>query len=230
MNSGSEFVREYENYDAAVEHRTVTKKKVDIDPSFFPPAPDEDIPLERCIRLLPHLNDSGGFFVALFKKVKQVEDHLAVPSVRHRVNACPDDIRQTYFEERDKRLGKEPKTATPDKRESSVQEGEDAKESIAEEDPNRQYFKGIDPIISMENHRVTKEVTQFYGLEGIDLGKNLISRNLNNDDPRKAYFISTPLKQLIDSHWDKAIRITSLGQQVEHLHLIQWPSWKVDRC
>ena len=29
----------------------------------------EKIPLERCLRLFPHLADTGGFFVALLRKV-----------------------------------------------------------------------------------------------------------------------------------------------------------------
>ncbi|RUS17287.1 hypothetical protein BC937DRAFT_90165 [Endogone sp. FLAS-F59071] len=37
--------------------------------SMFPPANANEIKLERCIRIYPHLQDTGGFFVAVFKKV-----------------------------------------------------------------------------------------------------------------------------------------------------------------
>ena len=39
-------------------------------PSFFPP-PEEQakaLKLERCIRMLPHDQDTGGFFVAVLVK------------------------------------------------------------------------------------------------------------------------------------------------------------------
>jgi tRNA (cytosine34-C5)-methyltransferase len=37
-------------------------------PALFP-VPGADYPLERCMRLLPHHTDGGGFFIALFEKV-----------------------------------------------------------------------------------------------------------------------------------------------------------------
>lgn len=44
-------------------------------PSLFPPANVDDIPLERCIRLLPHHCNGGGFFVSVFEKVRHVPHH-----------------------------------------------------------------------------------------------------------------------------------------------------------
>lgn len=86
-------------------------------------------------------------------------------------------------------------------------------------EPFGQNFKGVDPIISLEGHPLVESVSEFYGLRGIDLGKNLICRNLNNNEPKKAYFICSAVKELIEKGWDKAIRITSLGQQVQILPL-----------
>ncbi|KAF7730854.1 tRNA (cytosine(34)-C(5))-methyltransferase [Apophysomyces ossiformis] len=36
----------------------------------FPPANADDLHLERCLRIYPHEQDTGGFFVAVFEKVK----------------------------------------------------------------------------------------------------------------------------------------------------------------
>jgi len=45
--------------------------KVQIRPSMFPPPPEiaEKLGLEKCARLLPHQQNTGGFFVALLEKV-----------------------------------------------------------------------------------------------------------------------------------------------------------------
>ena len=42
-----------------------------IRPSMFPPAPEvaAGLGLDKCLRLLPHHNNTGGFFVALLEKV-----------------------------------------------------------------------------------------------------------------------------------------------------------------
>jgi hypothetical protein len=41
-------------------------------PSMFAPANLKELGMEKVMRLLPHDQDSGGFFVALFKKVRDV--------------------------------------------------------------------------------------------------------------------------------------------------------------
>lgn len=172
-----------------MEIRTRLKKKLTIHPSFFPPVESEAFPLERCIRLLPHDNNSGGFFVAVFEKIQPLQQ-VPVPS-----------------EERS--CSKEDVTTDPPV---------PSKQQADQMTHPKQFFKGIDPIIGLEGHPVTNEVTEFYGLQGIDLGKNLISRNLIDDAPRKAYFISTAIKSLLDAGWDQAIRITCLGQQVQSVN------------
>ncbi|PRP88254.1 hypothetical protein PROFUN_03363 [Planoprotostelium fungivorum] len=57
----------HENH-ADIKDREVSKK---IPPSVFPPTAEEaaSFHLERCLRLLPHQQDTGGFFVAVLEKV-----------------------------------------------------------------------------------------------------------------------------------------------------------------
>ncbi|ORZ02295.1 S-adenosyl-L-methionine-dependent methyltransferase [Syncephalastrum racemosum] len=47
--------------------------------SAFPPPNAADLHLERCLRIYPHMQDTGGFFVAVFEKTKPVAaaDHAA---------------------------------------------------------------------------------------------------------------------------------------------------------
>ncbi|RAR00937.1 trna (cytosine-5-)-methyltransferase ncl1 [Stemphylium lycopersici] len=47
-----------------------------ITPGCFPPIPkseEERIPLERCIRVYPHLQDTGGFFIAIIEKLDDIK-------------------------------------------------------------------------------------------------------------------------------------------------------------
>ena len=44
-------------------------KRVRVEPSFFPSAEKAQLPLHRCMRFLPHHQDTGGFFVAVLQKV-----------------------------------------------------------------------------------------------------------------------------------------------------------------
>lgn len=62
---------------------SVAEGKAQLDPTMFPPAADAGLPLERCMRFLPHHQDTGGFFVAVLEKVRECAD-LDVPTMEHR--------------------------------------------------------------------------------------------------------------------------------------------------
>ncbi len=49
-------------------------------PSFFPPPPEtaKAVHLERCMRFLPHFQDTGGFFVAVLHKLEAAA-HVPAP-------------------------------------------------------------------------------------------------------------------------------------------------------
>ncbi|KAG8460624.1 hypothetical protein KFE25_011399 [Diacronema lutheri] len=63
-------------------------------PSPPPPPPP---PLERCVRLLPGLSESGGFFVALLRKVRPWPPPTASPErAPMRAPAAPEPARRAY--------------------------------------------------------------------------------------------------------------------------------------
>ena len=60
-----------------------TERKLKLDPSMFPDAASAALPLRRTMRFLPHHQNTGGFYVAVFEKVAECAD-LAEPDVSHR--------------------------------------------------------------------------------------------------------------------------------------------------
>ncbi|EDQ86689.1 uncharacterized protein MONBRDRAFT_38306 [Monosiga brevicollis MX1] len=65
-------MREFPDF-AATQHDSVSPNTRKImRPTMFPPSPDvaESLCLERCMRFYPHLQDTGGFFVAVLRKTK----------------------------------------------------------------------------------------------------------------------------------------------------------------
>ena len=62
--------REYEKMDEVPEHLMTQ-----IRPEMFPPSESEveRFRLDKCMRFLPHLNDDGGFFVAILKKTGHIQ-------------------------------------------------------------------------------------------------------------------------------------------------------------
>lgn len=55
-----------------------------LDPSMFPNAAKSQLPLQRCMRFLPHHQDTGGFFVCVLRKVGELPE-FDLPSIKDRV-------------------------------------------------------------------------------------------------------------------------------------------------
>ncbi|KAL8436198.1 hypothetical protein ACSSS7_001928 [Eimeria intestinalis] len=64
--------RWYDSFEEIPKTGEAVKK---IRPSMFPPgrSPEADgVPLRRCMRFFPHVNDTGGFFVAVMRKIRDI--------------------------------------------------------------------------------------------------------------------------------------------------------------
>ncbi|KAF2020834.1 cytosine-5--methyltransferase NCL1 [Aaosphaeria arxii CBS 175.79] len=67
------FLKTKEKYDAEQPGRRFSDKLV---PGVFPPtstSEEERIPLENCVRVYPHLQDTGGFFIAVLEKLDDIK-------------------------------------------------------------------------------------------------------------------------------------------------------------
>ena len=65
-------MNEYEKMEDVPENVAQTQIHRAMFSSNYQPTNQVDYHLERCMRLLPHHNDCGGFFVALLKKTRFV--------------------------------------------------------------------------------------------------------------------------------------------------------------
>ncbi|OQS03166.1 tRNA (cytosine-5-)-methyltransferase NSUN2 [Thraustotheca clavata] len=73
-----------ESFDSTSES---DRRAMKLRPSMFPPAKDEIFNLDRCIRVLPHDNDTHGFFIAVIRKTCEVEQISVGPTLTHHTTA-----------------------------------------------------------------------------------------------------------------------------------------------
>ncbi|KAF2874615.1 S-adenosyl-L-methionine-dependent methyltransferase [Massariosphaeria phaeospora] len=75
------FLKAKEKYEDEEPERQFSSKFL---PGMFPPvaaSEDERMPLEHCMRVYPHLQDTGGFFIAILEKVDDRKGAQNKPSV-----------------------------------------------------------------------------------------------------------------------------------------------------
>ncbi|GMH39645.1 hypothetical protein BSKO_07543 [Bryopsis sp. KO-2023] len=245
--------RYFESYEEAKKVRKEGGFRLVVDETFFPDEESDKMPLERCMRVLPHHQDTGGFFIAVLEKVRELPK-FQFPSADHRWEDC--DHRPDKFRYRQRREGDRNETAEGgEKAEKDPTEGPSEKEGekkAEKEAPTEgpkddsiqdmeaflkdrpwafqnggdypQIHKGIDPIILLDDHPLVKNVTDFYGIEGFDLGKYLISRMVKDGHARRVYFTCKAVKDLMRKKADHFLRIQAVGQKLlerhEHKHTV----------
>lgn len=59
----------YESWPEAQQFETADSK---LSPGMFPPGPEEEIPLQHCMRVYPQQQDTGGFFIVAMEKLSEI--------------------------------------------------------------------------------------------------------------------------------------------------------------
>jgi multisite-specific tRNA:(cytosine-C5)-methyltransferase len=96
FTSWEAFQKAKAKYEVEEPERSFSTK---ITPGCFPPIPkseQERIPLERCIRVYPHLQDTGGFFIAVIEKLDDIKvAQVQTPENAAKAQKSRDDAEKT---------------------------------------------------------------------------------------------------------------------------------------
>ena len=159
--------------------------KTQIRPHMFPPTPDvaERLGLDKCLRLLPHHHNTGGFFLALLEKV----------------SLCPWESTK--------------RTASKDVAAEEVTETVANLEIKQSSEPPQKRFRGFkeDPFIyfTPEDSSVFDNIKEYYSL---NLDSSLFLHRNKDPTTRKnnIYFTTSKVRQLVENNADR-VKIINTG-------------------
>ncbi|KAI9259870.1 S-adenosyl-L-methionine-dependent methyltransferase [Sporodiniella umbellata] len=173
--------------------------------TVFPPTAEEaaEMHLERCLRIYPHQQNTGGFFVAVFEKVAPMTAADRISLLKAEGKPIPSHV----TEEEEKKVEE-----IPVKRSSETEEESNVKKAKTEEEgeeelklfsgkPKRDVF-GIKeaPFEMMSSDcEDLKEITAFYGLDPAFPRDQFLLRSENNAKGRSLYFVSRSIKKVLES-------------------------------
>jgi len=174
----------YSSFDEVPEQISKTQ----IRPSMFPPPPEvaNSLGLEKCARLLPHHQNTGGFFVALLEKVA----------------LCPWESARKIV-----------KTDGQQITEGDADNEKD--ENSSEIEPPQKKFKGQnrgfkeDPIIYFkDNETVYEDIKGYFDLS---LPSDLfLTRCLEECKKKHIYFTNSLIKQIVENNKER-VKIINTG-------------------
>ncbi|CAN7991843.1 unnamed protein product, partial [Ixodes hexagonus] len=156
---------------------------------MFPPSPDvaAQLKLERCVRILPHQQDTGGFFVAVLKKTGSKLPWES-PSRTKSTTLAPENG------EEESQTVKQEKIAAPRK-----------KRRI-------QGYKEDPFVFLTEDDEIWKTVRDFYKVDKSFPNAQLLGR-CQQENKRTIYLVSETVKNIIQTNGDK-LKVINTGVRV----------------
>ena len=186
--------------------------------TMFSDEETKKLPLERCLRLLPHHQDTGGFFVAVFQKVKPMEIKEDVnakkQTVKERVRLSLNVNAKNEIEMSHEVITLARKGQTASIPPEVDDKGEYLLPHRGATGPNGgSRWLGIDPVLPVNDPKVINSIYSVYGIESDDIAlhKNCVTRTADTSRPKRVYTITDSLRQYLACDVNESLRVTSCG-------------------
>ncbi|WVO13356.1 hypothetical protein L204_100971 [Cryptococcus depauperatus] len=197
----------YDEYKQALEEgkeKGQEEKGKGLPASLWPPVDPEKLHLEHCMRLLPHDQNTGGFFVAVLEKSSN-------PSVGTKRQASPTKEVESK-RPRDKSPESQSVVATAEaltkgetnghKVEGKAIQKKEKRDNTFKEDP----YSYVDP-----EHEEVKAIVEKFKFKDTFPCENLLVRNEYGDPLRTVYLTNSIVKRIIQNNDYTRMRIVSAG-------------------
>ncbi|EFH45197.1 predicted protein, partial [Arabidopsis lyrata subsp. lyrata] len=200
-----------------------------------------DLPLERCMRILPHDQNTGGFFIAVLHKVSPLPfqeklNHRRNSFTRNNINSSEkssyeavSDTVVTKPEEGAEEIVLEATVSEngfkPPEKESTCDEGiVELAQKLDDMGGKREVpsmqgkWKGLYPVVFLRDETVIDGIKTFYGIkdETFPLYGHLVTRNSDissHGNVKRIYYVSKAVKDVLELNFavGKPLKISSVG-------------------
>lgn len=169
--------------------------------SLFEPTPAEreKFHLDRCVRVYPHQQNTGGFFITVFEKSETKRKREDGPESSVEPNAKEAKVAQEEAESAE--VETEDKDVIEDVQQQEAVTAEPGLDTTTEEstskklprDANEEPFKFLDP-----HHATLDECWKFYGIDDSFPRDSLLVRNASGEPVRTIYFVAAMSKPVLE--------------------------------
>lgn len=185
-------------------------------------------PLERCMRILPHDQNTGAFFIAVLQKLSPLQDDLKNKSsaktkealnkvANHRESEAP--ISSNLISEVSLTIQTEEnlpgsKTSIIENSENKSVDKKDMQKGKKGKPQNQGRWKGVDPVIFFKDEAIISSIKSFYGISGsFPFDGQLVTRNDDVKHLKRIYYISKSVRDTLQLNLQtgQRLKITSLG-------------------
>lgn len=180
---------------------------------------DSNFPLHRCMRIVPHDQNSGAFFIAVLHKVAPLNDRQIVDMAKLQHSLATDRSMQLH-KELDPEIGPSAKILMHQQNTEVADDAELPENGPAEsgdiinKSQNQSRWKGVDPVLFFEDEAVIESLVSFFGIrEPFPLRGHLVTRSIKANTTRRIYYISKSVQEILQLNLEvgEQLKIASLG-------------------
>ncbi|XP_023684523.2 RNA cytosine C(5)-methyltransferase NSUN2 [Paramormyrops kingsleyae] len=196
-----------------------SSRHTQIRPTMFPPTDPEklkEMKLERCMRILPHHQDTGGFFVAVLVKKAPMPWNRQYPKIRHKeADVAPSANTPPADPPPAEELAPESQPADPEP-EGRPLEVAVKKDGVCGPPPSKKMklfgFKEDPFVFLSEDDPVFAPIQAFYNLSPTFPKLNVLTRT-HEGKKRNLYMVSKELRNVLLNNSEK-MKVINTGVKV----------------
>ncbi|KAG0476257.1 hypothetical protein HPP92_013098 [Vanilla planifolia] len=179
-------------------------------------------PLERCMRILPHDQNSGAFFIAVLQKVSSGVDD----STKGILSGNRNYRGSMSSNEEDKQMVRPSMDVSQDGSIAADETGckleDEMTTEVGIEKTNatlqkKGKWRGIDPVVLFRDESMIESIRSFYGIsDSFPMDGHLVSRSSDANHVKRIYYISKSVHDVLQLNFKvgQKLRIASLGLKV----------------
>ncbi|KAK9053455.1 hypothetical protein SSX86_030089 [Deinandra increscens subsp. villosa] len=217
----------------------ISNKNVDVDAAAAADADGDvivtelsSLPLERCMRFVPHDQNTGAFFIAVFHKISDV------PVLQTKSNKQSRELHADGYEkviqDEDKDINGmdlSNEETTADKESDDISLGSNPSKKLKVQSPNKATSRaekandkrklqiqgkwfGVDPVVFFQDEVILIGIKEFYGIkDSFPFSHHFITRNSDTNHVKRIYYISESVKKVVELNFlaGEQLKITSIG-------------------
>ncbi|KAF8605675.1 S-adenosyl-L-methionine-dependent methyltransferase [Ceratobasidium sp. AG-I] len=174
----------------------------------WPPKNVAELHLERCIRIYPHLQDTGAFFVAVLQRKSRipVESSSAVKRNADVAIEASDDVEGA--------ASKKQKTAEPLDQDQEVMTAEPVEDELPEKSGKGNKFKELPYTFLSDGSKQLQQCINDLQIKPSFPSSNLFVRNPDGEALRQVYLCNDAVRQVLTHNDFARLRLITAGVRV----------------
>ncbi|KAL4579690.1 hypothetical protein LXL04_015847 [Taraxacum kok-saghyz] len=176
------------------------------------------LPLERCMRIVPHDQNTGAFFIAVLHKVSPLPGAvIQTKTSKHsdtdeKTKQAEDDVAEKGMDVDVDVSESEESNPTKKLKGNGETRAEKANDKRKLQIQGKWY--GVDPIVLFKDDGILANIKDFYGIrESFSFDHRLITRNSDTNHVKRIYYVSESVKNVVKLNFlaGQQLKITSIG-------------------